>query len=197
MWAFCVGAERPDLLREEVLADLFEATVLRLPEKTALETERIRLSHSEPDCRADQIALTCWCAGSRRAISWGCGCRVGPISSSRNWQLQKQGLHGYRATQIFLPSALRSAWKMLRRWGSLRTVSWQKGCLVRSRCGCRTSRRAPYQPLLQRADSTCQRLDRLASPALAALMGWHAKLRPFPEHAGDCSRKPFLCCIYR
>jgi len=50
------GPDRPDLLRHEVLADLFEATAARLPGKTALRFDTVALSYGELDQAADRVA---------------------------------------------------------------------------------------------------------------------------------------------
>lgn len=50
------GPDRPDLLRAEVLADLFEATAARLPDKTALLFGLQRLSYGELNAAADRVA---------------------------------------------------------------------------------------------------------------------------------------------
>ncbi|HQE39136.1 MAG TPA: amino acid adenylation domain-containing protein [Zoogloea sp.] len=50
------GSSRPDILREEVLADLFEATAARQPDHTALIFGDIRISYGELDERASLMA---------------------------------------------------------------------------------------------------------------------------------------------
>lgn len=50
------GDERPDLLRSEVLADLFEASAARQPERTALVFGTLSLSYRELDERASLMA---------------------------------------------------------------------------------------------------------------------------------------------
>lgn len=50
------GSSRPELLRDEVLADLFEATVARQPEQTALICGSLSLSYRELDERACLMA---------------------------------------------------------------------------------------------------------------------------------------------
>ncbi len=47
---------RPDLLRDEVLADIFAATALRTPDATAMVFAGERLSYAELDARAQRIA---------------------------------------------------------------------------------------------------------------------------------------------
>ena len=50
------GPSRPDFLLDEVLADVFEATVSRQPERTALISGALRLSYRDLDARADLMA---------------------------------------------------------------------------------------------------------------------------------------------
>ena len=50
------GPDRPEFLRAETLADLFEATAARLPHKTALICGERRLGYAELDEAADRIA---------------------------------------------------------------------------------------------------------------------------------------------
>lgn len=50
------GALRPDLLQEEILADIFEATVQRTPNKTALIFAQHSLSYTELNSLADRAA---------------------------------------------------------------------------------------------------------------------------------------------
>lgn len=50
------GADRPELLNEELLADLFEATAHRMPEKTALISGERQLSYTELDAAANLVA---------------------------------------------------------------------------------------------------------------------------------------------
>lgn len=50
------GAARPDLLREETLADIFRSTAQRLPEKTALVFNGDTLTYAQLDAWSDKIA---------------------------------------------------------------------------------------------------------------------------------------------
>ena len=50
------GPARPDLLRPEVLADLFEATARQLPEQIALRQGERQLSYAQLDAAADRAA---------------------------------------------------------------------------------------------------------------------------------------------
>jgi len=50
------GPDRPEFLRGETLADIFEATAARLPHKTALICGERRLGYAELDQAADRIA---------------------------------------------------------------------------------------------------------------------------------------------
>ena len=50
------GAFRSDLLREEMLADLLEATAQRTPQQTALIFGEQRLSYAELNAQADLVA---------------------------------------------------------------------------------------------------------------------------------------------
>ena len=50
------GPRRPDLLRDEILADLFEATARRLPDKAALRFGERELRYGELDALADLAA---------------------------------------------------------------------------------------------------------------------------------------------
>jgi non-ribosomal peptide synthetase-like protein len=50
------GAERPDLLREETLADIFRNTATRVPEQTALVFNGEALSYAQLDAWSDDIA---------------------------------------------------------------------------------------------------------------------------------------------
>ena len=50
------GPDRPDLLRPEILADLFEATAARIPDKTALIAGERSLTYAELDAAADRVA---------------------------------------------------------------------------------------------------------------------------------------------
>lgn len=59
------GPHRPDLLKEETLADLLEATVARTPEKTALIFGERTLTYSELNSAADRLASCLLGAGVR------------------------------------------------------------------------------------------------------------------------------------
>ncbi|MFT5532716.1 MAG: non-ribosomal peptide synthetase-like protein [Burkholderiaceae bacterium] len=50
------GPSRPDLIRHEVLADLFEASAQRVPDQVALIFEQRQLTYAELDTAADRIA---------------------------------------------------------------------------------------------------------------------------------------------
>ena len=50
------GPDRPDLVRCEILADVFEATAARVPDKTALTCGERQLSYAELDADADRMA---------------------------------------------------------------------------------------------------------------------------------------------
>jgi non-ribosomal peptide synthetase-like protein len=53
---FLAGPDRPDLLREETLADLLEATAARQPDAIALRMGQQCLSYGELDAAADRVA---------------------------------------------------------------------------------------------------------------------------------------------
>jgi non-ribosomal peptide synthetase-like protein len=55
---FIDGPCRPDLIRAETLADLLEATALRMPQQTALREGQQSLSYAELDAAADRVAAT-------------------------------------------------------------------------------------------------------------------------------------------
>ncbi|MBY0234217.1 MAG: AMP-binding protein, partial [Burkholderiaceae bacterium] len=59
------GPARPDLLRTEVLADLFEATARQLPEQIALRQGERQLSYAELDAAANRAASRLMEAGVR------------------------------------------------------------------------------------------------------------------------------------
>ncbi|WP_411969907.1 Pls/PosA family non-ribosomal peptide synthetase [Paucibacter sp. DJ2R-2] len=59
------GPDRPDLLRRELLADLFEATARRLPEQIALRQGERSLSYAALDAAADLAASRLIAAGVR------------------------------------------------------------------------------------------------------------------------------------
>jgi non-ribosomal peptide synthetase-like protein len=50
------GPDRPDLLRREVLADIFEASATRVPDKTALIAGTRHVSYAELNSDADRVA---------------------------------------------------------------------------------------------------------------------------------------------
>ncbi|MDO5625806.1 MAG: amino acid adenylation domain-containing protein [Pseudomonadota bacterium] len=50
------GPDRPDLLRHEILADIFEATAARVPHKTALIFGQRCLTYAELNAAADRVA---------------------------------------------------------------------------------------------------------------------------------------------
>ena len=50
------GPDRPDLLRHEILADIFEATAARVPHKTALIFGERHLTYAELNDAADRVA---------------------------------------------------------------------------------------------------------------------------------------------
>lgn len=50
------GPDRPDLLRREVLADIFEASATRVPDKTALIAGTRHVSYAELNADADRVA---------------------------------------------------------------------------------------------------------------------------------------------
>lgn len=57
------GPIRPDLLRDEILADLFEATATRIPEKTALIHGNRHISYGELNHQANCVAARLLSAG--------------------------------------------------------------------------------------------------------------------------------------
>lgn len=57
------GPVRTDLIRDEVLADLLEATAARSPDKIALVFGATQLSYAELDTRADRVAAHLMAAG--------------------------------------------------------------------------------------------------------------------------------------
>ncbi|WP_026144890.1 Pls/PosA family non-ribosomal peptide synthetase [Pseudomonas asplenii] len=59
------GAIQPELLREEILADLLEATARRTPDQVALIAGERRLSYRELDAQADRVASRLIRAGVR------------------------------------------------------------------------------------------------------------------------------------
>ncbi len=59
------GPETPDLIRNEVLADLFEATAARIPEKIALIFAERELSYTQLNAAADRVASRLIAAGVR------------------------------------------------------------------------------------------------------------------------------------
>ncbi|QDZ28078.1 Pls/PosA family non-ribosomal peptide synthetase [Noviherbaspirillum sp. UKPF54] len=60
-----LGPIRPDLIRDEVLADLLEATAARVPEQAALMYENQTLTYRELNERADTVASKLLAAGVR------------------------------------------------------------------------------------------------------------------------------------
>ncbi|MCL2657768.1 MAG: amino acid adenylation domain-containing protein [Betaproteobacteria bacterium] len=60
-----LGPDRPDLIRNEVLADLLEATAARVPEKTALIFGEYSLTYAELDAAAGRVASRLIEAGVR------------------------------------------------------------------------------------------------------------------------------------
>jgi non-ribosomal peptide synthetase-like protein len=62
---FVRGPHRPNLIRTEILADLFEATAERIPAQTALIFGERALSYGELDAEADRAASTLIEAGIR------------------------------------------------------------------------------------------------------------------------------------
>ena len=50
------GPDSPDLIRHEVLADIFEATAARIPEEIALIFDDCELSYAELNAAADRVA---------------------------------------------------------------------------------------------------------------------------------------------
>ena len=59
------GPDRPDLLRRELLADVFEATARQLPEQIALRQGERSLSYAALDAAADRAASRLIAAGVR------------------------------------------------------------------------------------------------------------------------------------
>jgi len=59
------GLARPDFLRQEILADLFEATAARIPEKIALTSAAGALSYAQLNAKADLAAHHLIAAGVR------------------------------------------------------------------------------------------------------------------------------------
>ena len=73
------GDIRDDLIRDEVLADLFAATARARPDHPALVFGETRHSYGEVDARSDAIAARAdRSAASARATSSACGCRAAP-----------------------------------------------------------------------------------------------------------------------
>ncbi len=59
------GPHRPDLLRNETLPDILEATALRLPDKAALEFDGHALSYAELNAQGDRVASALIARGVR------------------------------------------------------------------------------------------------------------------------------------
>ena len=59
------GPALPELLREEILADVFEATARRVPQRIALVAGERQLSYAELDAAADAVAHRLLQAGIR------------------------------------------------------------------------------------------------------------------------------------
>ncbi|MGA8879694.1 MAG: AMP-binding protein [Azonexus sp.] len=59
------GPERPDMIRDEVLADIFEATARRTPAQVALVCGTRSLTYGELDALADRAAARLIVAGVR------------------------------------------------------------------------------------------------------------------------------------
>ncbi len=59
------GPIQPELLHEEILADLLEATARRTPDQIALIAGEHQLSYRELDAQADRVASSLICAGVR------------------------------------------------------------------------------------------------------------------------------------
>ncbi len=54
------GPIQPELLHEEILADLLEATARRTPDQIALIAGEHQLSYRELDAQAGPVGSSCW-----------------------------------------------------------------------------------------------------------------------------------------
>ncbi|HXW70557.1 MAG TPA: Pls/PosA family non-ribosomal peptide synthetase [Methylocella sp.] len=59
------GPVRPDLIRSELLCEIFAETVVRLPDKTAMVTHQGKLSYAEVDAKAQALARSLVKRGAR------------------------------------------------------------------------------------------------------------------------------------
>ncbi len=72
------GPSRPDLIRDELLAEIFAATAAARPDSLCLKTRDIRLTYAEVDMRATQIARGLVARGVRPGQIVGLWMKRGP-----------------------------------------------------------------------------------------------------------------------
>lgn len=91
-----VGAVEPSLLRDELLGEIFEASVRRTPEHTAIIFAAERVTYAELDARADKVAR------ALRARGVGAGAFVG-LWMSRSLDLHVALLGILKAGAAYIP----------------------------------------------------------------------------------------------
>ena len=106
------GPDRPELLRGEVLADLFEATAARLPHKTALIAGGEHLSYGALNAAADLAAHRLILAGVRPGDMVGLWLPRGLELLICQLAIARLAPPGCRLTPRCRPSASPSAWTM-------------------------------------------------------------------------------------
>ena len=90
------GSALPDLLRDELLSDIFAETAQSVPERTAILFDGCRVSYAELEVRANRVA------NALRARGYGPGCFVG-LWMSRSLDLHVALLGVLKAGAAYLP----------------------------------------------------------------------------------------------
>ena len=71
------GARRPEFLRDELLAEIFAATVAAVPQAIAMTTMERKITYAAVDHEATALARGLMRRGIGPATSWACGGRAG------------------------------------------------------------------------------------------------------------------------
>src|SRR5436305_8813347 len=106
------GPILPNLIRDEILAEVFAATVTAHPDKKAVAGPGRHLTYAELDSEAAAIARGLIKRGIRPVTSSGFGWGAVPTFLLRRLQLPKPARPGFRSMRMHLSSASPSVWRM-------------------------------------------------------------------------------------
>jgi hypothetical protein len=104
------GKPQGELLREEILADLLEASAARNPDQLALIFGERKLTYRALNAQADLVAARLIDAGVRPGRSSACGCRAASSCWCCRPASPRPAPPGCRSTRTRRSSACKCAW---------------------------------------------------------------------------------------